>query len=63
MRAMSHPVGNLAKNGPAQTTFGDVYETDNKVNDDNYTGDGIVSKLAKARAGANQEEGIGGVDF
>ena len=63
LRAMSHPVGNLAKNGPAQTTFGDVYETDNKVNDDNYTGDGIVSKLAKARAGANQEEGIGGVDF
>jgi hypothetical protein len=65
MRAMSHPVGSLAKNGAQQTTFGDVYETDNQVNDDNYTGeDGIVPKLAKARTGANQKEGVaGGVDF
>ena len=65
MRAMSHPVGNLAKNGAQQTTFGDVYETDREVNDNNYTGkEGILPKLAKARTGANQKKGLGGgVDF
>lgn len=65
MRAMSHPVGNLAKNSASQTTFGDVYETNNEVNDNNYTGKevGIVPKLAKARTGANKTTGVGGTDF